>query len=69
MREWNINGLEILEKEFDYDLHMFAVWRGENLLGNIYPDSIETMENMIKELDKGISPIKACWEDGCGNTL
>lgn len=61
------NGIEVYEKDFDYNLHCFKVWRGDKYLGGIYPNSIEDMEHCIKCLDDGSEPITDSWEDGHGN--
>lgn len=68
MRTWNFdNGIEVLESEYDYDLHCFKVYNRANYLGTIYPNTIEDMENCIRELDNGSDPITDDWEDGMGN--
>lgn len=68
MRNWIFdNGIEVLESEFDYSLHCFKVYNRDDYLGTIYPDTIEDMENCIKDLDDGSDPITDMWEDGMGN--
>ncbi len=69
MREWKFeNGIEVFEKEFDYDLHCLTVYNGEAYLGTIYPSSIEAMESCFDDLDNGEDPVTGGWEDGAGNT-
>lgn len=69
MREWNFsNGITVEEIEHDYSLHAFEVYHNGKHLGNIYPDTIEDMENCITELDAGHDPISGGWEDGLGNS-
>lgn len=69
MREWKFeNGIEVYEKGFDYDLHAFDVYRGDEYLGDITPDSIESMKSIIAGLDSGDDPISGHWEDGGGNS-
>lgn len=69
MREWKFeNGIEVYEVEFDYDLHAFKVYNGDDFLGTVYPSTIADMEECIQNLDEGNDPISTCWEDGNGNT-
>lgn len=68
MRNWKYeNGIEVKEINYDYDLHALEVYHGETYLGNIYPSTVQDMENCINLLDNGEDPITGCWEDGCGN--
>jgi hypothetical protein len=67
MGRWEIDGVEIVEVEFDYDLHAFEIYRGDELIHTITPASIEDMNHIKKELDNGESPDG--WEDGMGNTI
>lgn len=68
MKKWFFNnGIEVYEKEFDYDPHCFDVFHNDKFLGSIYPNSIKDMEMCIQELDNGHDPITYNWEDGCGN--
>lgn len=67
--EWIFeNGIRVSEENFDYSLHCFEVYSGERYLGTVYPDTIEDMHELIKELDDGSEPITDSWEDGNGNT-
>lgn len=69
MRTWSFeNGIGVVEEGFDYDLHCFKVYSDETLLGTVYPDSVESMNSMVNELDNGTDPISGMWEDGNGNT-
>ena len=69
MRDWKFeNGIEVYESEFDYDLHCFKVYNGDEFLGIVYPDCIEDMEGCIEDFDAGIDPISGMWEDGRGNS-
>lgn len=69
MREWKFeNGVLVVEESLDYDLHCFKVYNGDIYLGTVYPDSIETMNSMIIDLENGQDPISERWEDGNGNT-
>lgn len=66
--KWKFNnGIEVYERDFDYDLHVFKVYEGERYLGTVYPASIESMNECIKELNNGNDPIDGNWEDGNGN--
>lgn len=71
MKTWKIGVdegvVEVVEKEFDYDLNEFEVYYKDKLIGTITPDSVETMEDIKSALDRGESPIG--WEDGMGNTI
>lgn len=71
MKTWTIKDgdieLEVVEKPFNYDLHEFEVYYQDQLIGTITPDTIEDMENIKADLDRGESPIG--WEDGMGNTI
>ena len=68
MQSWIFdNGIEVYEKDFDNDLHCFAVYNGEANLGTIYPDNIDDMKSCMESLNAGEDPISGHWEDGCGN--
>lgn len=71
MRSWETALVIVTEKEFDHDLHVFEVYNKKGvvvkLLGTIYPDSIQTMQECIADLDDGKCPIAEGWEDGKGN--
>lgn len=67
MKTWEIGEVEVVEKDFDYDLHEFDVYYQDQLIGTITPDCIEDMEDIKTALDRGESPIG--WEDGSGNTI
>lgn len=68
MREWEFeNGIEVYEKDYNYDLHCLKVYNLNEYLGTIYPNTIEDMELCFKELDAWNDPITSGWEDGCGN--
>ena len=70
-KKWEREGYEILEVDYDYDLHCFEVVKdGEvvtKILTTIYPDSIEQMEEDIRQLDCGLGVDG--WEDGNGNLI
>ncbi|WP_078577315.1 hypothetical protein [Salipaludibacillus agaradhaerens] len=67
MREWKREGYEVVEKEFDGDLHEFDVIAGGEIIATITPNDIEDMEEIIKDLDNG-EDVNG-WEDGMGNTI
>lgn len=68
MREWKFeNGIRVEEREYDHNLHCFAVYAGDRYLGSVYPDLIGDMKSCIEELDDGYDPITSGWEDGMGN--
>ena len=67
--EWVFeNGITVVEKDFDFDLHCFAVYEGEKYLGSIFPATIDDMISCKSDLDEGNEPIDSGWEDGNGNT-
>ena len=67
MREWKRDGYTVEEREFYYDLHVFAViqegWDDQI----IYPANIKDMSEIIADLDAG-GEVKG-WEDGNGNDI
>jgi len=67
MREWKRDGYTVEEREFDYDLHCFAVIVEGKREQIITPDSIESMSNVVADLDAG-EDVQG-WEDGMGNTI
>ena len=67
MRAWKRNGYTVEEKEFDYDLHCFAVVQKGKEDQTITPGSIEDMNSIITDLDNGEDV--GGWEDGAGNTI
>lgn len=69
MKNWKFkSGIEVYESKFDYDLHCFKVYNGDNYLGAIYPQTIDDMLQVIDNLNNDHDPIDESWEDGCGNT-
>lgn len=66
---WNCEscGITIIEVDYDYDLHMFEVYKGDDLLGKITPATIEDLDRCRSDLDNGFCPICDGWEDGNGN--
>lgn len=68
MKTWHTDLVDVYEVPFDYDLHAFNVTTADGILiGTVYPDTIEDMQNLIDELDAGGCPIADRWEDGRGN--
>ena len=68
MKKWNFNnGITVEEKEYDRELHCFAVFSKAKYLGDVYPETIEDMESCVEDLDEGNDPISAGWEDGLGH--
>lgn len=74
MKTWQIyderypaDFIAIEEIEHDYDLHAFRVSYLGELIGTIYPDTIEQMDEIVTALDNNESPIG--WEDGMGETI
>ena len=67
MRTWKRNGYEVVEIEFDGDLHEFEVIKDNEVVATISPNSIENMKAIIADLDAG-EDVNG-WEDGKGNTI
>ena len=69
MKIWERNGYRVVEKPFDYDLHVFDIIRSddEEVITTIYPATIEDMRSIIRDLDAGADVDG--WEDGNGNTI
>ena len=67
MRTWKRNGYEVVEIEFDGDLHEFEVIKDNKVVATITPNSIENMEAIIADLDNG-KDVNG-WDDGMGNTI
>lgn len=67
MKIWQRNGYTVEEREFDYDLHCFAVVQDGKEDQIITPGSIENMNSIIVDLDAG-EDVNG-WEDGMGNTI
>lgn len=67
MRTWKREGYEVVEKEFDYDLHQFEIIKDEEVKFTITPASIVDMQSIIEDLDAG-EDVNG-WEDGMGNTI
>ena len=74
MKTWQIydksypdDYVTIEEIEHDYDLHAFQVSYLDRIIGTIYPDTIEEMDEIITAFDSKLSPIG--WDDGMGGTI
>lgn len=67
MRTWKRNGYEVVEVEFDGDLHEFEIVQNDEVIATITPNTIEDMEAIIKDLNNG-EDVNG-WEDGMGNTI
>lgn len=68
MKVWKKNSYEVVERPFDYDLHVFDIIRDdEEVIATIYPATIEDMRSIIRDLDAGADVDG--WEDGNGNTI
>lgn len=68
LRTWGRNGYSVTEVEFDGDLHEFMVIKeGGDVIATITPDSIESMNQIIEDLDEGADVDG--WEDGKGNVI
>ena len=67
MKIWKREGYTVKEKEFDFDLHEFDVIKNNEVIVTITPDSLQTMQEIIVDLNRGDSVDG--WEDGKGNTI
>lgn len=67
MRVWEREGYEVVEKEFDHDLHEFEVVKNGEVIATITPADIEDMQRIVADLDAG-EDVNG-WEDGNGNTI
>ena len=68
MKTWMRNGYKVVERPFDYDLHVFDIKNdNEEVITTIYPATIEDMQSIIRDLDAG-EDVDG-WEDGNGNTI
>lgn len=68
MKTWMRNGYKVVERPFDYDLHVFdVIGCGGKVITTIYPATIEDMNAIIRDLDNG-EDVNG-WEDGNGNTI
>lgn len=69
MRAWERENYQVVEVEFDHDLHEFMVLakEGGEVFATITPASLEDMASIIEALDNG-EDVNG-WEDGNGNTI
>ncbi len=67
MKTWERENYEVIEKEFDYDLHQFDIVQNGLAIATITPGSLDEMDSIIKDLDAGADVDG--WEDGMGNTI
>jgi len=68
MKTWERDGYIVVERPFDFDLHVFdVIGDGGEVIGTIYPADINDMHAIIKDLDSG-EDVDG-WEDGNGNTI
>ncbi len=62
-------GVEVSEDDYDYECHCFHISKNGKPIQVVYPDSIESMNELRTQLDNGSCPVCDQWEDGCGNTI
>lgn len=58
------NDIEVYEVNCD----SFKVCKGDRVLGYVYPAGPEDYERCVADLNNGLDPISAGWEDGVGNS-
>ena len=61
------HGYTVQEVEHDYDLHAFEVYQLGELVHTITPSDIESMQQIIADLNQGYGVNG--YEDGMGNTI
>lgn len=67
MRTWEREGYEVVEKEFDHELHEFDVIKDGEIIATITPADLENQAQIVADLDAG-EDVNG-WEDGNGNTI
>jgi hypothetical protein len=67
MRIWERDGYQVVEKEFDHDLHEFEVVKDGEVIATITPADMDDMRRIVEALDAG-EGVNG-WEDGTGNTI
>ncbi|KAA0782577.1 hypothetical protein [Bacillus sp. BB56-3] len=67
MRTWEREGYKVVEVEHNFDLHAFDVIKKEEVVATITPNTIEDMNQIIEDLNKG-EDVDG-WDDGMGNTI
>ncbi|MCY7485797.1 MULTISPECIES: hypothetical protein [Paenibacillus] len=67
MKTWTREGYEVVEAAMDHDLHQFEVIQDGEVVATIVPPDMESMEQIISDLDAG-DDVNG-WEDGMGNTI
>ncbi|GAV11322.1 hypothetical protein [Paenibacillus sp. NAIST15-1] len=67
MKSWTRQGYRVVESELNFDLHQFEVIQDEKVIATIVPPDMESMEQIISDLDAG-EDVNG-WEDGMGNTI
>ncbi|WP_339273759.1 hypothetical protein MKY59_21435 [Paenibacillus sp. FSL W8-0426] len=67
MRVWERDGYEVVEKEFDRDLHEFEIIKDGEVVATITPPDLDNMAEIVSQLDAG-EDVNG-WEDGNGNTI
>lgn len=64
---WNRKGYHVIEVDFDGDLKEFEVVQSGEVIGTITPDSIESMQQIIEDLNAG-EDVDG-WDDGMGGVI
>lgn len=70
MRTWEFGTFTVETVNYDGDLMIFVITQYDEPNREpqtIYPDNVEDMNAIIKDLDGGIDPHG--WEDGLGGTI
>lgn len=64
---WVEKGYTVIAAEHDYDLKKFEVYQEDELVGTIYPDDLESQEQIIKGLNNHVNVNG--WADGQGGEI
>jgi hypothetical protein len=67
MSTWTRSNYNVVEVEFNYDLHQFEVVQDGTVLHTITPADLDSQADIISDLNNG-----ECvngWEDGMGNSI
>jgi len=67
MRTWAREGYEVVEKEFDHQMHEFDVIKDGEIIATITPADLDNQAQIVADLDAG-EDVNG-WEDGNGNTI
>lgn len=67
MKKWVRESYEVVEVDFNHDLHQFNVIKDGEVVSSINPGDLDAQAEIIAALDAG-EDVNG-WEDGMGNTI